>query len=523
MSHVPPASSQRKLIMWYKVQDLWSQGFNKSQISRHLCINRRTVRSYLSMDESSFLSSSRYQRMFSHKLDVYEDFVRRSLELHPYLSSSQIRDWLIERYSDFPQVDQKTVYNYVRHIRHKYHLPKSGEHHPRQYEKLPDSTYGEYAQVDFGERWMRDSSRHPIKVYFYVIVLCRSRYKYVYFSQVPFTTALTVYAHELSFSYFGGKPQKIIYDQDKVLLQKENLGDVLLTHGFQSFVNEQHFTPVFCRKGDPESKGKVENVVRYVKYNFLRGRTFHSIERLNSEALDWLQRTGNGREHSSTHRIPVEEFIHEQSSLHPYHGIPTPPSHHAMKEYHVRKDNTICYHSNYYSVPCGTYQGTNSTVWLHDSDGKLELYDKESGKLVACHTLSLERGRTIRNHSHQRVRNATMEELEKRIIDYAGDDGVATLWLSTLYRNKPCYYRDNLNHILRAMRTFSKSTFHKALEVCLDKGAYNALMLTQTATTIQKRKHEHPLPVIPSNPSLPPIASTMPEKTDINQYSRIFQ
>ena len=32
-----------------------------------------------------------------------------------------------------------------------------------------------------------------------------------------------------------------------------------------------------------ESKGKVENAVKYVKYNFLRGRTFASIEKLNEE------------------------------------------------------------------------------------------------------------------------------------------------------------------------------------------------------------------------------------------------
>lgn len=52
------------------------------------------------------------------------------------------------------------------------------------------------------------------------------------------------------------------------------MGDLVLTTKFQSFVKEQHFLPVFCRKADPESKGKVENVVKYVKGNFLSGRLF---------------------------------------------------------------------------------------------------------------------------------------------------------------------------------------------------------------------------------------------------------
>ena len=120
--------------------------------------------------------------------------------------------------------------------------------------------------------------------------MSRSRQKFVYFSSTPFTSALAVYAHELAFAYFKGKPRKIIYDQDKVLLVRENLGDLILTRTFRAFVNEQHFQPVFCRPADPESKGKVENVVKYVKRNFLAGRTFHSPEILNTEVVQWLEK-----------------------------------------------------------------------------------------------------------------------------------------------------------------------------------------------------------------------------------------
>lgn len=125
--------------------------------------------------------------------------------------------------------------------------------------------------------------------------MSRSRQKFVYFSSTPFTSALAVYAHELAFAYFKGKPRKIIYDQDKVLLVRENLGDLILTRTFRAFVNEQHFQPVFCRPADPESKGKVENVVKYVKRNFLAGRTFHSPEILNTEVVQWLEKQETAR------------------------------------------------------------------------------------------------------------------------------------------------------------------------------------------------------------------------------------
>ena len=40
-----------------------------------------------------------------------------------------------------------------------------------------------------------------------------------------------------------------------------------------------------CRKSDPESKGKIESVVKYVKQNFLTCRTYHGISALNSAGL----------------------------------------------------------------------------------------------------------------------------------------------------------------------------------------------------------------------------------------------
>lgn len=172
------------------------------------------------------------------------------------------------------------------------------------------------------------------------MVMSRSRQKFVYFSCTPFTSALAVYAHELAFAYFGGKPRRIIYDQDKVLLVRENLGDLILTRTFRAFVNEQHFQPVFCRPADPESKGKVENVVKYVKRNFLAGRTFNSLEVLNTEVLQWLEKTGNGKIHGTTRLVPAEEFEIERKYLLPYYGEPVPPKD-EPKEYHVRKDNTV--------------------------------------------------------------------------------------------------------------------------------------------------------------------------------------
>lgn len=105
--------------MWYKVKQLASKGLNKTQISEQVGLYRGTVRHYLNMSEEEFLHSESYKREYNHKLDPYEGFVKESLEGCHTLSASQIRDWLKERYENFPQVNQKTAYNFVQFIRRK--------------------------------------------------------------------------------------------------------------------------------------------------------------------------------------------------------------------------------------------------------------------------------------------------------------------------------------------------------------------------------------------------------------------
>lgn len=151
-----------------------------------------------------------------------------------------------------------------------------------------------------------------------------------------------------------------------MLIHKENLGTPILTKDFTTFVATEHFTPLFCRKEDPETKGKVENVVKYVKYNFLKDRTFVNIATLQEEGLSWLERTGNGLVHNTTKQVPSEVFDEERKHLMPYHGTPREPESH-QRQIHVRKDNTVYHSQNYYSVPTDTplpclYRGENTIL-----------------------------------------------------------------------------------------------------------------------------------------------------------------
>jgi transposase len=430
-------NKNQKVFMWYKVNELWKKGLNKSQISIELEIDRGTVRKYLLMNEDEFQEWINTPRHLPKKLNKYFNYVKGLLETAPYLSAAQVEDRLKETFKELPGVSSKTVYNFVNSIRKLHNIPKHKEKPLRKYEKLAETEYGEEAQVDFGSYRMLSRGSGRVKVYFFAMVLSRSRYKYTYFQRMPFTTETANYAHELAFEYFGGIPRRILYDQDRVFVTDENLGDVLLTEEFMQFTSSYPFEVVFCRKADPESKGKVENVVKYVKHNFLKGRVFSTIESLQEDALLWLKRTGNAKVHGTTKRIPAEEWAKEKNYLLAYTSTPQKPFL-KLPFYPVRKDNTVLYRSNYYSVPIGTYQGTGTNILLEEKQSKLLFYT-ENNELLTTHELLLDTGRIVRNNDHKREKSKTLQKTYELALHGLGNTIPAKQYLEEIGKDKSRY------------------------------------------------------------------------------------
>ena len=249
--------------MYHEIQKLSRDVLNISQIADYLGLNWRTVKKQLEMDEHEFESYLESNDNRPKQLHAYEHFVKTKLEAFPDSSAAQVHDWLKEYDANFPKVHSKTVYNFVMGVRQKFNIPKVKA--TREFFVVEELPMGMQAQVDFGEYNMRCRNGKTKKVYFMAVVLSRSRYKHVYFSPVPFTSSLAVLAHEKAFGFFEGIPRELVYDQDKVFLTAENAGNLALTQVFKAYVEKRKFDTYFCRKADPQSKGKVENVVKYVK------------------------------------------------------------------------------------------------------------------------------------------------------------------------------------------------------------------------------------------------------------------
>lgn len=515
---------KRKIIMWYQVQELTQQGLNKSQIHREIGLDRSTVLKYQNMEEAEFHQWIRQSRNQPKKLANYKSFVKDLLRDKPYLSAAQVEDRLKEHYEDLPNIHSKTVYNFVLYIRSRYDIPKPSKPDKRVFEKLPEPPFGKQAQVDFGQTWLLTKQGTRKKVHFFTMVLSRSRYKFVMFEDKPFTAETASNAHNLAFSYFTGVPKEIIYDQDSVFLYDENLGDYLLTQAFSSFCKTQDFKAIFCRKADPQSKGKIESVVKYVKQNFLRGRTFINIEVLNQEALSWLKRTGNAKVHSTTKLVPAKQWEEEKKHLLP---LKKTQKQKQLNNYKVRKDNTICYKSNFYSLPLGTYKDKDSSVMIGVNENKLTIYTMDN-KQICTHNLCLEKGQSIRNSDHRREKSKTLEEYQKQVLDILGQTETAKEYLELLHKNKSRYYRDNLQYIIKNHNNYTADNTRESLLFCIENKLLNASYLIKILDKKQAdaQKEEESLPQI-NKVGTTGDYTTDTEYTDveisnINQYEEIF-
>ena len=506
--------------MWYKVNELSRKGYSQSQISLALCVNRATVHRYQSMSEADF-NDFLHKEAQRHgcKLDAYHDFIIQELRDAPFLSSMQVLDHLKEHFPDLPVVSEKTVYNYVMRIREEEGIPKQVEP-TRQMHKLPEFEYGEQAQVDWGEQWMSDTSGRRVKVWFFCMIMSRSRMRFVYFRNTPFTTKTTIYAHHLAFQFFGGMPRQVLYDQDRKMLVRENYGDYIQTEEFAKYVLEAGYEAVYAMAADPQTKGKVENLVKYVKGNFLRGRKYLDIDSLNEQGMGWLARTANAKVHATTKLVPAEVFEEERKHLAPYRADVEEPGLEA-KPYAVRSDNTILYRSNTYSLPLGTYDGKGTKVLVTrnaDTD-ELEIYDMEGG-FITSHKVSPLRGVHVSKEGHATSRSRDILESEKILREHLSswdDDALLSRFLNALKTDRPRYYRKSVMKMSSLLTDYDATTSQALLEIYAEQKVYNPARMEEIARELCNRMEntERKATVVSLNINRSDIT---PEKRSIKEY-----
>ena len=83
---------------------------------------------------------------------------------------------------------------------------------------------------------------------------------------------------------------------------------------FADFMASIGVAPRVCKAYTPQTKGKIERTVGFVKQSFWAGVSFTDVDDLNRQAHVWCERI-NGRVHRTTHERPRER--REQEPLAP--------------------------------------------------------------------------------------------------------------------------------------------------------------------------------------------------------------
>ncbi len=450
--------------MYERIQESKRMGYSKQKTADRLQCCWRTVDKYWDM------SIDGYQRLESKvrkadALGAYDDHVLAWLTRYPDLSSAQVYDWLLERFGDI-DASERTVRRHVTKLRIANDIAKA--ENPRDYEAMPDPPMGRQMQVDFGESWMEDVHGKRIHVRFAGFVLSYSRYRYVVFQSRPFTSHDLIEAMRSCFSYMGGRTEEVVFDQDSVVSVSENGGDIILTREMTLFRAECGFEVYLCRGADPETKGRIERTVRFVKGNFVKYRTYPgSDDALNEAAWAWLERTGNAKPNGTTKEAPASRFAAEQALLIPCETIHARPE---LECRTVRKDNTIIYLQNRYSLPLGTFNETGE-VKVDDTGGTLRILTL-GGETICTHTISSSSGTLVQKSSHRHDRTTKVMRLKGKLIDLLGD--TVEGFIDAMLKGHERYGCDQLALLQHAYGEYGKQALVDAIGHCGSIGAYSA-------------------------------------------------
>lgn len=505
--------------MYAEIQTLKRLGFKRTQVAKKLKVHYYTIDKYWDMMPEEFSRQREVTKRRTKKPDKYREDIRRLLAEFPDMTASQLYDWLTERYPQGIKFSERTMRSYITNMREEEDIPKPRK--TRQYEAMEDPPMGSQAQVDMGEIWLKDQNRRRVKVYCFAMVLSHSRYKFVLWQTTPFTTETFISAHEKAFVFLGGRTEEIVYDQDKILAVSENHGDVIYTEGFQSYLSLMKFKVYLCRGFDPESKGRVEAVVKFTKRHFAEHRTFTDIETLNADCISWLERVGNGRKHQTTQKIPAEVFTLERNYLKPVSTYETAVSFHSVP-YQVRKDNTILYKSNRYQVPRGTYK-PGMKVLLRLEGSILTFTDMETNMIYARHMISLEKGRLIKLNHGEREQNKTLDELHQQVLLLFQDHADCEAFLFKVKEGHKRYYRDQLSLIRNiSEQERLKGSRYEALEYCMSHQLFSAADFRAAIEYFSEIK-QAPKQVSPKKglPGKYPVVN--PQVRDINEYQKLME
>jgi transposase len=471
-------------------------------IATELGVHHETVERAIEADR--FVRAPRQIR--PSLLDPYKAFIGEILEKHPRLRATRIFDMLRTR--GYPG-GYFPVMRYVRSVR-----PASKAEAFLRLTTLP----GEQAQVDWGHFGKIQVGAAIRTLSCFVLVLSWSRAMFARFT-LDQTLETFLLGHALAFEALRGVPRRILYDNLKSVVV-ERVGEHIRFHPtILESAGHYHFAPVPCAPYRGNEKGKVERTIQYLRHGFFAARRFASVEDLNGQLADWIERIAHARPvPGDPTRRPVRDALADERER----LLPLPD--HRFECDHVRpvtsgKQPYVRFDRNDYSIP---HDRIRQSLTLIASETEIRLTDGVGNEL-ARHRRSYDSGVVVEDPAHlEKLTAEKRRALELRRRDrLRGACPSAAAFLDALARRgEPI--GTHAARLARLLDAHGPGAVESALAEALERGAVSAAsvahLLDQRA---RARKAPPPIPVVlPDDPRVRDLRVTPHALT---QYDALSQ
>ena len=255
-----------RLEGFMEIQKLHHDGLSVSEISRQLDMDRKTVRKYLSEPPQAYERKPK-----SWKIDPFRAYLRERWEQGVQNAARLFSDIRKRGYPGCETQVKKVV------------RPWRSEGQERAFVRF-ETAPGEQAQMDWGHFGNFGGKR----LYGFALTLCWSRMQYVEFTQRQDAETL-LHCMVNALTFFGGVPQTVLTDNMKTVVVDRVDGQPRFHTKLLDFASYYGFVPRVCHPYRPQTKGKIESTIRYIKSSFWPGTGFESLKDLNRQALAWCE------------------------------------------------------------------------------------------------------------------------------------------------------------------------------------------------------------------------------------------
>lgn len=316
-------------------------------------------------------------------LDPFKGFIAETLERHPRLRATRLFEMVRGRGYLGSAVQLR------RHVATVRPTPKEAF---LRLATLP----GEQAQVDWGHfgTIRIGHAKRPLSCF--VMVLGWSRAMFARFA-LDQTMESFMLGHVAAFSALGGVPRTILYDNLKSVVLDRAGDHIRFNEAMLLMAGHYHFAPKPCAPYRGNEKGKVERAIQYLRHGFFEARRFTSVQDLNAQLADWIERVAHARKvpGDPASRTVCDALKEEKPRL---LALPEHPwDCDLVKPVASGKQPYIRFDRNDYSIP---HHLAGKPLVLLASESVVRITNGAGGHVFATHARSYDEKQVIEDPAH---------------------------------------------------------------------------------------------------------------------------